>query len=300
MRSSSTTWLRGAFSIRIGPLRHLPALVRLAWDTSRALTLAGVGLRLVRAAVPALMLYVAKLVVDAVVAGRAGPAAGQTVADWLADPQFRQVGLLIGIEFALALASDLLGRATSLVDGVLGERTGNATSLRLMAHAATLDLAQFEDPAVQDSLAKLVALGEAWSARLDALNERLQAAGPSLELGDSHVGASLEPSPAARGALQAARECLEGLAGGTSLGPTLRAWDALVTAARSESRLRQWAREAGETLRSCAGFEDGKPAMDIKQAQEALEKVLRELQEILQQTPAVKEHLQELVRCSSE
>ena len=157
-----------------------------------------------------------------------------------------------------------------------------------------------EDPAVQDSLAKLVALGEAWSARLDALNERLQAGGPSLELGDSHVGASLEPSPAARGALQAARECLEGLAGGTSLGPTLRAWDALVTAARSESRLRQWAREAGETLRSCAGFEDGKPAMDIKQAQEALEKVLRELQEILQQTPAVKEHLQELVRCSSE
>jgi len=152
VRSSSTTWLRGALSIRIGPLRHLPALVRLAWDTSRALTLVSVGLRLVRAAVPALMLYVAKLVVDAVVAGRAGPAAGQAVVDWLADPQFRHVGLLIGIEFALALASDGLGRATSLVDGVLGERTGNATSLRLMAHAATLDLAQFEDPAVQDSL----------------------------------------------------------------------------------------------------------------------------------------------------
>lgn len=153
---------------------------------------------------------------------------------------------------------------------------------------------------MQDSLAKLVALGEAWSARLDALNERLQEGGPSMELGGNHVGASVDASPAARGALQAARECLEGLAGGTSLGPTLRAWEALVTAARSESRLRQWAREAGETLRACAGFEDGKPAMDIQQAQEALEHVLRELQDILRDTPAVKERLDELVHCSSE
>ncbi len=64
----------------------------------------------------------------------------------------QHVELLIAAEFALALASDLLGRATNLVDGVIGEMTGNATSLRLMAHAASLDLAQFEDPAVQDGL----------------------------------------------------------------------------------------------------------------------------------------------------
>ena len=147
---SSIERLRSAAATRVGPLRHLPALFRLAWSTSRALTLLSVGLRLARAAVPALMLYVAKLVVDTVVAGRAEPPAG--AAGWSADPLLRSVGLLIGIELALALASDLLGRATSLVDGVLAEMTGNAITLRLMAHAATLDLAQFEDAAVQDGL----------------------------------------------------------------------------------------------------------------------------------------------------
>lgn len=152
MSSSATERLRRAAATRIGPLRHLPALFRLAWSTSRALTLLSVGLRLARAAVPALMLYVAKLVVDTVVAGRADPAGAAGAETWFTAPIQRHVELLIGIELALALASDLLGRATTLVDGVLAERTGNAITLRLMAHAATLDLAQFEDPAVQDGL----------------------------------------------------------------------------------------------------------------------------------------------------
>ncbi|RVU16951.1 ABC transporter ATP-binding protein [Methylobacterium oryzihabitans] len=144
--------LRNAAAARIGPLRHLPALFRLAWATSRTLTLLGIGLRIARRAVPALTLYVAKLVVDAVVAGRGDVAALATASDWVASPVLRQVALLIGAELALALASDLLGRATGLVDGVLAEMTGNAITLRLMAHAAALDLAQFEDPAVQDGL----------------------------------------------------------------------------------------------------------------------------------------------------
>ena len=58
-----------------GPLRHLPALPRLAWSTSSALTLASLSLRIARAGVPAGMLCVVKLVVEAVVAG--GPIAIQ-------------------------------------------------------------------------------------------------------------------------------------------------------------------------------------------------------------------------------
>ncbi|GEO98137.1 ABC transporter ATP-binding protein [Methylobacterium haplocladii] len=151
MTPSPIEGLRRTLVTRAGALRHLPALFRLAWATSPALTLGSVGLRLVRAALPTLMLYVAKLVIDTVVAGRADPAAAAAV-DGLGDPRLRHVAWLIGIEFALAVASDLLGRATSLVDGVLSERTGNAITLRLMAHAATLDLEQFEDPGVQDGL----------------------------------------------------------------------------------------------------------------------------------------------------
>ncbi|KQO88819.1 hypothetical protein ASF56_19275 [Methylobacterium sp. Leaf122] len=82
---STTARLRRAAAARIGPFRHLPALFHLAWATSRTLMLASIGLRLARAAIPALILYVAKLVVDTVVAGQAGAAAPASVPDWLAD-----------------------------------------------------------------------------------------------------------------------------------------------------------------------------------------------------------------------
>ncbi len=46
----------------------------------------------------------------------------------------------------------MLGRAVSLLDSLLAERFSNETSLRLMEHAATLDLEDFEDSELQDRL----------------------------------------------------------------------------------------------------------------------------------------------------
>ncbi len=63
-----------------------------------------------------------------------------------------QLALLLGAEFLLAIASDLSGRLVGYCDGLLSERFTNATSIRLMEHAATLDLEDFEDPDLQDKL----------------------------------------------------------------------------------------------------------------------------------------------------
>jgi ATP-binding cassette, subfamily B, bacterial len=52
----------------------------------------------------------------------------------------------------LAIASDVLGRLVSLFDSLLSEKLTNATSIRLMEHAATLDLEDFEDSELQDRL----------------------------------------------------------------------------------------------------------------------------------------------------
>lgn len=93
MPPSLTEWPRSATAARIGPFRRLPALFRLAW-----------------AAIPALMLYVAKFVVDSVVAGRAA-AALASASVYFASSALRQVALLVGAELALALASILLGSA---------------------------------------------------------------------------------------------------------------------------------------------------------------------------------------------
>ena len=50
------------------------------------------------------------------------------------------------------MLADVLGRVVSLVDSLLSERVTNASSVRLMEHAATLDLEDFEDAEFQDQL----------------------------------------------------------------------------------------------------------------------------------------------------
>jgi ATP-binding cassette subfamily B protein len=59
---------------------------------------------------------------------------------------------LLAIDFGLAVLSDVLGRIVSLVDSLLSEQFTNATSVRLMEHAASLDLEDFEDSELQDRL----------------------------------------------------------------------------------------------------------------------------------------------------
>src|SRR6202012_1122959 len=59
---------------------------------------------------------------------------------------------LVALEFGLALLSDGLARAISLMDSLLGDKFSNFTSIKIMQHAAELDLDQFEDSTFYDKL----------------------------------------------------------------------------------------------------------------------------------------------------
>ncbi|HEX4331994.1 MAG TPA: ABC transporter ATP-binding protein [Usitatibacter sp.] len=124
---------------RVGALRNLPPFLKLVWQTSPAISVAVIVLRLVRALLPVATLYVGALIIDAVVGG-------------IKSNDFGPIWRLLALEFGLAVLSDILGRGVSLLDSLLGERFSIATSLRLMQHAATLDLEDFEDSEVQDRL----------------------------------------------------------------------------------------------------------------------------------------------------
>src|SRR6185369_2591654 len=126
---------------RLAALRYLPALVGLVWQTHAGLTVAMVALRLTRAFVPVASLWAAKLIIDAVVALTRSPGASLT-------PLWRVVALELGI----VVIGELLARASALVESLLGDLFSNHISVRLMRHAATLDLAQFEDPEFYDHL----------------------------------------------------------------------------------------------------------------------------------------------------
>jgi len=136
---------------RFGAMRNIPPFLREIWGTSRPLTVASISLRLVRAFVPIATLYIGKLIIDEAVRLIALGVAHELADAWRAGVLDHLLSLL-GLEFALAIGSDLLGRLTGYVDSLLSEKFTNATSIRLMEHAATLDLEDFEDADLQDKL----------------------------------------------------------------------------------------------------------------------------------------------------
>jgi ATP-binding cassette subfamily B protein len=137
---------------RFGALRNLAPFLQLVWRTSPALALGQALLRVVRALLPVATLYVGKLIIDEVVLLVQTPRAAEDVRQWIASGLLDRIGWLLALEFALAVLSDVLGRAVSLLDALLSERFSNETSVRLMEHAATLDLEDFEDSELQDRL----------------------------------------------------------------------------------------------------------------------------------------------------
>ncbi|GAB3045099.1 ABC transporter ATP-binding protein [Stenotrophomonas tumulicola] len=133
-------------------MRNLPPFLRLVWQTSPALAMASLGLRVIRALLPVAMLYVGKLIIDAAVQLSQHDAGFPPFGDALASGRLNPLLVLLALEFGLAIASDLLGRIVSYADSLLSELFNNATSVRLMEHAASLDLEDFEDPELQDKL----------------------------------------------------------------------------------------------------------------------------------------------------
>jgi ATP-binding cassette, subfamily B, bacterial len=126
---------------RLEALRYLPQLVRLVWQTHRGFTAAMIVLRLVRAFVPVATLWVAKLIIDQVVLITRTP--GTPLTD---------LWRVVALELAIVVVGELLARASALVESLLGDLFSNHISVRLMRHAATLDLQQFEDPDFYDHL----------------------------------------------------------------------------------------------------------------------------------------------------
>ena len=126
---------------RLASLRNIRPLMRMVWETSPPLVVASTVFRLFRALLPLAMLWVSKLIIDGVVAWITRRS-GNPGAIWK----------LVALELALAIASDVLGRANTLCDSLLGDRFTNRVSVRLMEHASRLDLASFEDPVFYDKL----------------------------------------------------------------------------------------------------------------------------------------------------
>ncbi|MSR35166.1 MAG: ABC transporter ATP-binding protein [Gemmatimonadetes bacterium] len=126
---------------RVQALRLVPRFLAMVWRTRPSYALAILGCRALSAFGPLALLWVGKLIVDGIVAG--------TLA---ADPQWRPLVRLVVLELLIVFAMEVLRRTTSLLESLLGDLFANEMSVRIMRHAATLDLERFEDPAFYDKL----------------------------------------------------------------------------------------------------------------------------------------------------
>lgn len=122
-------------------LRLVPRFLGMVWKAQPAYATTIVLFRVLLAFSPVVQLWIGKLIIDGVLAN-----IGAVAPDWTGI--FR----LVALELAVALAADVLQRASNLLESLLGDLFGNRLSVRIMEHAATLDLENFEDPEFYDSM----------------------------------------------------------------------------------------------------------------------------------------------------
>ena len=137
-------------------LGTVPRVIGLVWAASRVLTLGLAFATIVAGLVPAVMAFVAKLLIDAVVHAitiKATPGAVDAipVGPWIVDSTMVVV-LLAGLQFLIYTLSSFLGTLRNVCQQLLQERVTSTIQLQVMAHAARLDLAFFEDSTSYDLL----------------------------------------------------------------------------------------------------------------------------------------------------
>ena len=124
-------------------LRSIPKLLRMVWKTNPKMAFWGIFLRILTAFLPLTSLYFGKLIIDQVVLLIQNP-----------NLSTQNLWLFVFVELMLAILSDWLSRTIQTINVLIGELFAHESSIRLIEHAASLDLAQFEDAKFYDTLEK--------------------------------------------------------------------------------------------------------------------------------------------------
>ena len=126
---------------RLSALRNVPAVLRFVWESGRAVVVLGLVARVVAALLPPALFWVSKLIID-------------TIYRILTthQPAGPRLWWLVAAEFGIAVTIGVLGRAIDYLDTLLAGRYMHHISVRVMEHAASLDLLAYEDPTFYDRL----------------------------------------------------------------------------------------------------------------------------------------------------
>ena len=125
----------------VNALKYLPRFFSLIYKTDRLLFILNVIGRLIKSMLPVLMLWVGKLIIDEVIAQQS-----------IEGGDLTSLWIYLGIELALAVLSNVIGRGIDLSDGLLGDLYSNKSSVDLIVKSAQIELSQLEDADFYDKL----------------------------------------------------------------------------------------------------------------------------------------------------
>jgi ATP-binding cassette subfamily B protein len=126
---------------RISALRNVPAVLKIVWDSGPAVVIFGLISRVFSSVLPVVLLWITKLIIDGIVHAVSTHQAVQRGFWWL-----------VAAEFSLAVLNSILIRTIDYSDSLLADKYTRYVSIRVMTHAASLDLMAYEDPAFYDRL----------------------------------------------------------------------------------------------------------------------------------------------------
>ena len=126
---------------RISALRNVPAVLKIVWDSGPGVVVFGLISRVFSSLLPVVLLWITKLIVDRIVHAVSAHQAVQPGIWWL-----------VGAEFGLAVLNSILLRSIDYSDSLLADKYTRYVSIRVMDHAASLDLIAYEDPVFYDRL----------------------------------------------------------------------------------------------------------------------------------------------------
>jgi ATP-binding cassette, subfamily B, bacterial len=125
---------------RLRALRNMPPVLRILWESGRAVVSWGIGLRIIVAVLPFAIAKVAQYIINDI----AGVIRGTTLPS--------NFWALVATEVALNVLLGLITRAVDYSDSLLANRYTQHVSVRVMEQAARLDLTTYEDPVFYDRL----------------------------------------------------------------------------------------------------------------------------------------------------
>ncbi len=126
---------------RLSALRNVPTVLQFVWESGRAVVVLGLVARIIASLLPPALFWVSKLIIDSIF---------RIVTTH--QPISNRLWWLVAVEFAIAVSMGLVGRLIDYLDALLAGKYMNHISVRVMEHAASLDLLAYEDPVFYDRL----------------------------------------------------------------------------------------------------------------------------------------------------